>query len=129
MEILFEVVFQFLGELLLQVVAQLILELGFHSLAAPFRPARNPIWPIIGFTLWGAAIGALSLWPFPRSFIHDSTFREINLFVTPVVVGIVMWVVGRIRLKKGQDLNRLDRFGYAFTFAFAMAFIRYNWAA
>ena len=129
MEFLVEIILQFFGELLLQVVTQLIVEFGFHSLAAPFRRAQNPIWPIIGFTLWGAAIGAVSLWLFPRSFIQDPTFREINLFVTPVVVGIVMWVVGRIRLKKGQDLNHLDRFGYAFTLAFAMAFIRYNWAA
>ena len=77
----------------------------------------------------GTVIGALSLWLFPRSFIRDATFREVNLFVTPVAVGIAMSLVGRIRLKNGQDLEQLDRFGYAFTFAFAMAFVRFYWAA
>ena len=84
---------------------------------------------MIGFTLWGAIAGAISLWIFPQSFIHDSIFREINLIATPVAVGLVMSLIGKIRLKKGQDLERLDRFGYAFTFALAMAFVRYYWAA
>ena len=129
MKFLVEIVLQFFGEILLQLLGELIVELGFRSLADTFRRPKHPALSIIGFTLWGAAIGALSLWLFPRSFIHSSTFREINLFVTPVVVGIAMSLVGRIRLKKGQDLEQLDRFGYAFTFAFAMAFVRFNWAA
>ena len=39
-----------------------------------------------------------------------------------------MVLVGRVRQKKGQNLVRLDRFGYAFVFAFAMALVRFIWA-
>jgi hypothetical protein len=40
-----------------------------------------------------------------------------------------MMLLGWFRLKKGQELVRLDRFGYAFVFAFAMALVRFIWAA
>jgi hypothetical protein len=128
-EFIFEIIFQFLAEFLLQALFELIVELGFRSIADTFRRPKHPVLSMIGFTLWGAIAGATSLWIFPQSFIHDSTFREINLIVTPFAVGLVMLLIGKIRLKKGQDLERLDRFGYAFTFAFAMAFVRYYWAA
>ena len=45
-----------------------------------------------------------------------------------MAVGLVMMMIGRARLKKGQSLVRLDQFGYAFTFAFAMALVRFIWA-
>ena len=63
------------------------------------------------------------------SAIDNPLFREINLFATPVACGLVMMMVGKFRLKKGQDLVRLDQFGYAFVFAFAMALVRFIWAA
>jgi hypothetical protein len=128
MEFIAEIVLQFLGELLLQLFVQLITEFGFRSLADTFQRRKHPVWSIIGFTLWGAAIGGLSLLLFPHSFIHNAMFRQMNLFVTPVAAGGMMWLIGRIRLKHGQDIQNLDRFGYAFTFAFAMAFVRFHWA-
>lgn len=36
-----------------------------------------------------------------------------------------MSLIGRLRSKKGQDLIRLDSFGYGFTFALGVAIIRY----
>jgi len=128
-EFIFEILFQFLAEFLLQIFFQLITELGMRSLADTFRRPKHVILSIIGFTIWGALLGAFSVWIFPDSFIHDAAFREINLIATPVAIGLAMSLVGRLRLRKGQDLELLDRFGYAFTFAFAMAFVRFNWAA
>jgi hypothetical protein len=40
-----------------------------------------------------------------------------------------MMLVGKLRLKRGQNIVRLDQFGYAFVFAFAMALVRFTWAA
>lgn len=129
MEILADLILQFIGEIVLQAVFELLAEWGFHSVAAPFRRPRNPVLAAIGFTLWGLAAGAISVWLFPHSPIRDPLYRRINLFVTPVALGGLMTLVGRIRLGKGQDLVRLDRFGYAFVFAFAMALVRFIWAA
>ena len=36
-----------------------------------------------------------------------------------------MMLVGRLRDRRGSALVKLDRFGYAFIFAFAMAIVRF----
>ena len=82
----------------------------------------------IGFALWGALAGGISLLIMPRSFISDLGLREANVLVTPLLVGGAMVLVGRLRDSKGQERVGIDRFGYAFVFAFAMAIVRFNWA-
>jgi len=128
MEFLFEIVLQFAGEILLQLVTQLAIELGLHSLGETLKRPKHPIWAMIGFTLWGAIAGGLSLLIFPNSAIAKPAYRYLNLFITPVAVGGVMALIGQTRLRRGQILVRMDRFGYAFTFAFWMAFVRFVWA-
>ena len=128
MEFIFEVIFQFVGEILLQLCFQLLAELGVHSLADPFRRPRNPALLTVGFILWGAIAGGISLLIFPSSPIANPMLRQINLIATPVAAGLAMMMVGKARLRKGQTLVRLDRFGFAFVFAFAMALVRFIWA-
>ena len=128
MELLFEVVFQVFGEMLLQVFFEALAELGFHSVRDTMKRDRNPVLSTIGFVLLGALAGGLSLLIFPHSAIADPDLRLANLLVTPVLIGAAMMLVGWVRQKKGQNLVRLDRFGYAFVFAFAMALVRFIWA-
>ncbi|WP_067736623.1 hypothetical protein [Novosphingobium naphthalenivorans] len=129
MEFLFELLFQFFGELLLQFLVELFAELGMHAMGQAFSRKPSPGLAVAGFTLWGVVAGAISLWVFPHSAIHDPSLRLANLFVTPVLAGGGMMLLGRLRARKGQELVRLDRFGYAFLFAFTMALMRYNWAS
>jgi hypothetical protein len=128
MEFLADIILQFLGEIVLQALFELLAEWGLQSVAAPFRRPRNPVLATAGFMLWGIAAGGLSLWIFPQSPIRNPLYRQINLFVTPVALGSLMTLVGRIRLIRGRELVRLDRFGYAFAFAVAMALVRFIWA-
>jgi hypothetical protein len=128
LEFLFEIIFQIVGEILLQACFELLAELGFRSLADTVRRPRNPALSTIGFILWGAIAGAVSLLIFPTSPISDPMLRRLNLVATPVAVGLVMTMIGRFRQKRGQSTVRLDQFGYAFTFAFAMALVRFIWA-
>lgn len=125
MEFIFEILFQFVGEILLQVVFELLAELGFRSLTDTLKRPRSPVLSTIGFVLLGAMAGGISLLILPRSPISNLAFRKINILVTPLVVGGVMMLIGRQRDKRGQTLVRLDRFGYAFVFALAMAVVRY----
>jgi len=129
MEFLFEIVLQFVGEILIQLFAEVLAELGLHSLSDTFKRRRNPMLSTIGFILWGAVAGGISLLILPASPIRNPDLRVINLIVTPVAAGLVMTLIGRMRDRKGQDLVRLDRFGYAFIFAFAMALVRFIWVA
>jgi len=128
MEFIFEIIFQFLGELLLQLIFEFLVELGVHSLADTLKRPKNAVLSTIGFVLWGAMAGGISLLIFPKSAITNIVWRKINVLVTPLLAGGVMMLIGRQRGKRGQRLVGLDRFGYAFAFAFAMAIVRYAWA-
>jgi hypothetical protein len=129
MEFLFEALFQFGGELILQLAFELLVELGFHSVRDTMKRPRNPVLSSIGFILLGTVAGGLSLMILPHSPIANPDLRLANLFVAPILLGVAMVLVGRLRAKKGQNLVRLDRFGYAFVFAFAMALVRFVWAS
>ena len=128
MEFIFEILLQFLGELLLQILFEGLVELGYHSLADTFKKPKHPILSTIGYLLWGAIAGGISLLILPNSFIDDPNLRLSNLILAPLAIGGIMVLIGRIRAKKGQDLVKLDRFGYAFCFAFAMSLVRFFWA-
>ncbi|MES2301798.1 MAG: hypothetical protein V4521_06955 [Pseudomonadota bacterium] len=127
MEFVFEVLLQFGGEILLQALFEVLAELGMRSMADTLRKPRTPLFSTIGFILWGFIAGGISLLLFPTSPIADPTLRAINLFITPTAIAAIMMLIGRVRTKKGQTLVRLDRFGYAFVFAFGMALVRYIW--
>jgi hypothetical protein len=128
MEFILEIIFQFLGEIVLQIVFEALSELGFQSLADTFKKPRNAFLSTMGFALWGALAGGISLLITPRSFISNLALREANVLVTPLVVGGAMTLIGRLRDRAGQKRVEIDRFGYAFVFAFSMAVVRFNWA-
>jgi hypothetical protein len=123
-----EFLFEILAELLLQFLFETLAEIGFHSLKDTVRAPRNPILSTIGFFLWGLLAGGISLWPFPASFINAAAPRILNLAVTPVAAGLLMLGIGQLRLRRGHEQVGLDRFGYAFVFAFAMALVRFVFA-
>ena len=131
MESILEVILQCLFEFFVQIVGELFVELGMHPFAEVFkkRPVESPFVAGIGYFLLGAAVGGLSLLVAGTTFIHDSTWRVLNLFVTPIFAGLMMMAVGAIRSRKGQELVRLDRFGYGLVFAFGMALVRFIFAA
>jgi hypothetical protein len=127
-EFIFEIIFQFLGEMLLQLTFECLAELGMHSLGDTFRKPRNPLLSTIGFILWGAISGGISLLILPHSAIANPNYRVANLILTPTIAGLIMMLIGRKRSKKGATIVALDRFGYAFLFAFSMAVVRFIWA-
>jgi hypothetical protein len=123
-----ELVLEVLGEFLLQVVGEAFLELGFHSLAEPFRKPPNPWLAALGYALFGAIFGGLSLLVFPTNLVPQP-WRLVNLVVTPLAVGGIMVLMGAWRAKRGQPVLRIDRFSYGYLFALSLAFIRFHFAA
>ena len=131
MEVFLEVVLQFFFELCLQILGEVFCEIGMRSWAEVFqrKQIQNPMLAGFGYFLFGSGVGGISLYFFASSLIHNSTFRIISLFLTPILAGLVMAAIGLLRHKKGQPLVRLDRFGYGFIFAFGMALVRFLYAA
>lgn len=124
---MFEFLFEILGEFLLQAFGEALVELGLHSMAAPFRKAPNPWLAALGYTLFGAILGGLSLLLFP-AYLVPGPWRVANLFLTPFAVGGLMVTMGAWRARRGDAVLRIDRFVYGFLFAAALAVVRYVFA-
>jgi hypothetical protein len=131
-EILFQIagwILQFLGELLLQLIFEAIVELIGHSVKEPFRRPQpvHPSLAAIGYVLFGAAAGGISLWLVPDLFIEKGWLRWVNLLVLPVAAGGVMSAIGAWRRHRDMRVIRLDSFAYGYCFAVSMAVVRFIW--
>lgn len=131
LEFLFEVV----GEFLLQAVIEVLVELGVHSLAEPFRRRPSPWLAAFGYTIFGAAAGGLSLLLFPQHLTPEDPqhltpedWRIAHLLATPVAVGIGMMLLGRWRARRGDTVLRIDRFACGYLFALSLALVRFVFA-
>ena len=123
LEFLFEVV----GEFLLQAVIEVLVELGAHSLAQPFRRRPSPWLAAFGYTLFGALAGGLSLLVLPHHLTPED-WRIAHLLATPVAVGIAMMLLGRWRARRGDAVLRIDRFACGYLFALSLALVRFFFA-
>ncbi len=135
MEIILEILlglFGFILEAAFEILAQLFFEMaaaiGLRSLTEPFRRPRpiNPILAGIGYALYGAFAGGLSLL-IPKVFTAPVWLKLLNLIATPIVCGYIMAKVGQIRERRGQKVMRIDTFFYGYIFALSMAVVRLIW--
>lgn len=128
MEVIFEVVFGFFGELVLQILGEVRLEIGLHSVAEPFRRKPSPVLAAIGYAFFGAVIGGLSLLVFPNYLMANKSLRVANAALSPIVSGLSMAAIGKWRAKRGQAVLRIDKFAYGYVFALGFALVRFWFA-
>lgn len=128
MEALFEILFQFLGEFLLQLLFEGLTDIGFGLFDKTAANTPRPILWALGFLLLGTLAGGISLLILPHSMVTTPLLRVINVIGTPVLVSACMLVIGNWRAAKGREPVKLDRFSNAFCFAFAMALVRFAYA-
>jgi hypothetical protein len=77
-----ELILGFFGELLLQLVLEMLAELGLRSVRESFRPQPNPVLALIGYLLLGLIAGGLSLLLAPH-FLIAQGLRMLNLAFAP----------------------------------------------
>jgi hypothetical protein len=120
-------------DLLLELVFYVIVEGAFELLSQAFstelRPKVRPgvLSKILAGIAWfgvGSISGLLLTVFFPYRFIRITPFPGFSLLVIPVLAALTMVGIGRLRVWQGQPLVRLDRFAYAYIFAFGMALAR-----
>jgi hypothetical protein len=126
---LLELLFEFVAEFLLQIFVELFVELGLHSTAETFRKPPSPWLAVLGYAIFGAVAGGVSLIVLPQPLVHGATWRLVNLMVTPLLAGLAMAAIGAWRTKRGQHVLRIDRFSYGYLFALCMAIVRFCFAA
>lgn len=128
MEIFFEILFGFVGELLLQVVGEVFLSAGLHAVAAPFQREPKPWAAALGYAFFGAAIGGLSLLVFPDYLVASKNLRIANAVLSPIAAGLCMAAIGAWRERRGLTVLRIDRFAYGYAFALAFGLVRFWFA-
>lgn len=124
-----ELLVELLLEFLIQFFGEVLFELGWRSISAPFRKQANPWLAAIGYAFFGAVCGAISLWLFPHHMVANPVWRLLNLGITPVAAGLSMSLLGAWRANRGQELIRIDRFSYGYLFALCLGLVRFYWAA
>ena len=121
------VIWGILTELILQVIVQLLIELGFHSIGETLldKKDRNPLIAFIGYLFLGVLIGGISVGFFPELMIDSPSLALANLVITPILIGLMMSTIGSFLNKRAKRRLRLETFSYGFVFAFSVAMVRY----
>lgn len=122
-----EILFEIFGEFFFQVLLQALTEAGLHAWAKPLRKPANPYLAALGYTLFGAMAGGLSLMVFAHNFV-PAPWRMANMLVMPVASGWLMSALGAWRERRGQDRIRIDRFAYGYLFALGLGLVRFFFA-
>ncbi len=130
MELLLELLFEVFGEAILQVVFELLAEVGVHVTRGEVRhqESRSAWRLVLGYPLLGALVGGLSLLVFPNSFAHIYPARVVGFVVAPLIAAMSVVALGAFRARRGQQLVSLDRFIYGYLFALGLAVVRFVWA-
>lgn len=126
MEILLEILFQFFGELLIELIFNGLGLVGEHA-ARPYRRSgtRSTAASIVSHVVIGAALGGLSLIFLRHSLVHDPIARIATLVGAPLVAGGLSAGLGVLLARRGKTVVPLERFGYAYLFAFSIGAVRF----
>ena len=111
MEIIFQVIFELLIQLLFE---------GVMDLAMARTAEGRPFLRVVLFLFVGAAAGAVSLWLVPHHLIALRALRYASVLIVPILIGLAMTEIGSWRRKRGSEPYSMEHFvtGWAFAFAF-----------
>jgi len=77
-----EFLFEIFGEFIFQVLLQALTEAGLHAWANPLRNPANPYLAALGYGVFGAMAGGLTLLIFPHNLV-PAPWRLANVVLTP----------------------------------------------
>jgi hypothetical protein len=118
-ELAVELLFQGLGELVVESVARVF--------GAPFarRDQHHPIVAGISVLLLGALLGEVSCWVWPHRIVGPGPYPGLSLLISPLVNGLLADAFGAWRERHGRSRSYLATFWGGALFAFGMAGARF----
>ena len=126
MEVIFEIIFYVIGELLLTVMGETLFELGFHSLAeAPSNRLSRRVIVGLLYAVAGIVLGALSLKVIPLLMSGNPAMSIAYFIVAPVLAGLALcavnWIMNRgIDERAGFFQVKKFVYGVLFTLMFSL---------
>jgi hypothetical protein len=127
MEIIAELLFSLLGEILLPLIGQLLAEAGIESVRIPKR-RRNRVdhrLAVPGVFTLGALAGAVSVWLVPDRVLPEPRLPGISLVVAPAATGAIMHAIGTYLRRRGKNTSFLATFTGAAFFALGFSVVRF----
>lgn len=114
-------------ELLIQIVGEALIELGFYSLAETFRSRerRHPVLAGIGSAVIGSLFGLLSLAVLPHRILGVTGVPGASLILVPVANGVLMETFGRWREATSRRRSYFATYWAGAIFAFSVALVRF----
>ena len=126
MEFFFELIFEVFAEILLSIVGEtishLLLWCGFRN--EPLIETKKKSLSFTRGILLGVLLGGLSLLIIPRPMIEDRAIQVVNLFLSPLLIGMWTMSLGTVDEKRGKTPSTQDTFFYGAIFGFAFALTR-----
>jgi hypothetical protein len=117
---------EFLFDFLIELVAEIVLSLGWEATTAPFRRERLPAaLAAIGYFILGAALGAFSAWIFPYRFTQSDALSILGVIANPIAAGLAMRWYGAARRKAGKSTTNLATFVGGASFALGVSLSRF----
>jgi len=123
LEAIFELVFGFIAELVLETVGEVLLEFGFHKTAGRISEgAWNKILLGAVYAVGGGVLGWLSLLMFPKMVFAQFGLAIFYFIVSPIVAGLVLMTVSWL-IDRGINNSRwLQPAKFIFGVVFALGY-------
>ena len=118
-----EFLFEFLAEIFIELLTEVVFGLGWEGVAASFKKQKAVPAPIayMGYLMLGSALGALSGVALPYRFSHDDGLSILGVVANAVLGGALMHFYGNHRRRHGKTTTHLATFWGGAWFAFGIA--------
>jgi len=129
LEVLLTAFLELFGDVLIQIVLEFLFN-GVTSVrrALPDTENKHPGLQAVGWSVVGAAVGGLSLAIYREPLFHRGRLPGVSLLLSPLLTGVVMEQVGRLRAARGKPPQPLSNFRNGAAFAFGFALVRFLFA-
>jgi hypothetical protein len=126
-EAIFEIIFGFVGELLLELVVEVLVEFGFHCTAERVSDNfRSRTFVGLAYTVFGVILGFASLYVFPKIAFDSVVLPALYFIFSPIIAGFSLTTVGWL-IDRGFGNSRWfkwDKFIFGVLFALGYSISR-----
>src|SRR5688500_8671495 len=96
-EVIFEIIFRFLGEFFIEIAAEVLIELGFHSTAERVSGGtKNRLLLGLAYLTFGGILGFASLYIFPKIQFAEPGLSVFYFIASTVMAGFALTTVSWI---------------------------------